>query len=320
MTLGELYRKAVEAGIKVDPRGKKGIERVLKEEKKTYQALKGVEKDIFDTERLSNPYADTRILVGDSDTEINSLLVGIDMEVGEVLLAHAINQSGGQRVDAILSHHPEGRAYASFYRVMGVQADILNRFGVPINVAEGMLAPRMQEVARKVMPANHNRAVDAARLLGIAMLCCHTVADNHVADYLQKLFDKKKPTTVGDTIDLLLTIPEYRKAAADGAGPTVLNGKKDNRAGKIFVDMTGGTEGSKDALGKLVEAGVGTLVGMHLSEDHRKEAEKHFLNVVIAGHIASDNLGVNLLLDNILDGADYQVLACSGFQRITRKG
>jgi putative NIF3 family GTP cyclohydrolase 1 type 2 len=59
---------------------------------------------------------------------------------------------------------------------------------------------------------------------------------------------------------------------------------------------------------------------MHLSDDHRKEAEEHFINVVVAGHMASDTLGMNLLLDEVLEGADeVQILTCSGFQRHARK-
>ena len=42
---------------------------------------------------------------------------------------------------------------------------------------------------------------------------------------------------------------------------------------------------------------VGTLVGMHYSEGHRKRAEELKLNLVIAGHISSDVLGMNLILD-----------------------
>jgi hypothetical protein len=57
---------------------------------------------------------------------------------------------------------------------------------------------------------------------------------------------------------------------------------------------------------------------MHMSEDHRKEAEKHHLHVVIAGHIASDNLGLNLLLDEIGKRGSFEVLECSGFKRVTR--
>jgi hypothetical protein len=50
---------------------------------------------------------------------------------------------------------------------------------------------------------------------------------------------------------------------------------------------------------KLAQAGVGTIVAMHMSEDHRKNAEKFHINVVIAGHISSDNLGLNLVFDGI---------------------
>ncbi len=38
--------------------------------------------------------------------------------------------------------------------------------------------------------------------------------------------------------------------------------------------MTGGTGGSKDAFEKLAIAGVGTIVGMHIGENNRQEAEK----------------------------------------------
>ena len=48
------------------------------------------------------------------------------------------------------------------------------------------------------------------------------------------------------------------------------------------------------ALEKLSRTDVGTVVCMHLSEEHIKEAEKNHVNAVIAGHIASDNLGINL--------------------------
>jgi putative NIF3 family GTP cyclohydrolase 1 type 2 len=59
-------------------------------------------------------------------------------------------------------------------------------------------------------------------------------------------------------------------------------------------------------------------VGMHLSEDHRKEAEKNHLNVVIAGHISSDTLGLNLLIDGLTKSESIEILDCSGFKRFSR--
>jgi len=68
--------------------------------------------------------------------------------------------------------------------------------------------------------------------------------------------------------------PEYREGMKRKAGPKIVVGSDKRRAGKIFVDMTGGTSGARESYEKLALAGVGTIVGMHMGEDHRKEAEK----------------------------------------------
>jgi len=179
------------------------------------------------------------------------------------------------------------------------------------------MAERISEVRRRIMPANHMRAVDAARLLDIPFMCMHTPADNSVVTFLQSLFDEKQPRYVSDIIEMLAGIPEYEEAAREVMSPEVVCGTPKRKAGKVFVDMTGGTGGSKKAFENLADAGVGTVVGMHISEDHRKEAEKNHINVVIAGHMASDTLGMNLLFDNIL-APDIEMLETAGFRRVTR--
>lgn len=317
MKLIDIYKRAIEIGMRHDPRGSDPVLKALKRAEKTYDDQKQGEKELFDRESLSNPYSDSRVLYGREDADIRTIMVGIDIEVGEVLLAEALGRRGTP-VDLILAHHPEGMAYANLYEVMNMQSDILHRFGVPINVAEGLMESRVREVERRLMPLNHTRAVDAARLLDIPFLCLHTPADNMVVHFLQRLFDESRPGTLDDLIGLVREIPEYRNAAAQGSGPKILVGSRTRTAGKIFVDMTGGTEGSKDVFARLVTAGVNTIVGMHISEDHRKEAEKHHMNVVIAGHISSDNLGVNLLLDEITKEADLRIIGCSGFTRVDR--
>ncbi len=317
MKLIQLYKKAIQTGIENDPRGKDEVLKELEKRKKDYESIPEKKKEFFDIESLENPYSDSRILFGTGDEDIKTIIAGIDMEVGEVVLADSLRKNGTQ-VDLILSHHPEGSAYARLFSVMYMQADILGRFGVPINIAESLMEGRIKEVERKLMPVNHTRAVDAARLLNIPFMCLHTPADNMVATYLQKLFNEKKPYTLDDVIDLLLEIPEYRDAEKNNAGPKILIGSKERKAGKIFVDMTGGTEGAKDIFQSIALSGINTIVAMHLSEEHRKEAEKNHINVVIAGHIASDNVGLNLLLDKITEGEDIKILECSGFKRIKR--
>lgn len=317
MLLRKIYETVVAKGIEKDPRGKDTVKKTLEKRVKTYENMKEDEKEFFDTESLVNPYADTRILNGTGDEDIKTALVGIDMEMAEILLADRLS-SKGQKIDLVISHHPEGKAYANFYEVMHMQADILNKFGVPINVAESLLENRIKEVERRLSPVNHTRAVDVAKLLNVPFLCVHTPADNMVASYLQQVFDEKKPDTLEDITKILKEIPEYREAAKNNAGPKILLGSKDRRAGKIFVDMTGGTEGAKDIFENLVNSGVNTIVVMHLSEDHRKEAEKYHMNAVLAGHISSDNLGMNLMFDEIQKTDSLEVLPCSGYRRFSR--
>ncbi|MBI5194870.1 MAG: NGG1p interacting factor NIF3 [Nitrospirae bacterium] len=317
MLLRKLYETVVLKGIEADPRGKDAVLRELEKRKDAYNELKGDDKAFFDAETLKNPYADTRILHGTGDEDVKCALLGIDMEVGEVLLADRLSAKG-KKVDLIISHHPEGRAYANFYEVMRMQADILNKFGVPINIAEDLLDGRIKEVERKLSPVNHTRAVDAAVLLGIPFLCVHTPADNMVVSYLQRLFDEKKPDTIDDVLKILKAVPEYDEGRKNNAGPRILLGSKERRAGRVFVDMTGGTEGSKDIFESLANSGVGTIVAMHLSEDHRKKAEKYHINVVIAGHISSDNLGLNLMFDGVQKLGAIELLPCSGFRRFSR--
>lgn len=317
MLLKQIYKTIITKGIESDPRGKKAVMESLDKRKSSYEDMKGEEKEFFDKESFTNPYADTRILNGTGDEEIKTALVGIDMEMAELLLADRLS-SKGQKIDLVVAHHPEGKAFANFYEVMHMQADILNKFGVPINVAENLLADRVKEVERKLSPVNHSRAVDVARLLGIPFLCVHTPADNMVASYLQSTFDKKRPNIIEDILKILKEIPEYKEAARNNAGPKILIGLKERRAGKIFVDMTGGTEGSKDIFESLVNSGIGTIVAMHLSEAHRKEAEKRHMNVVVAGHISSDNVGMNLLFDGVQKTGALEMIACSGFRRFSR--
>lgn len=316
MTLTQFYELVINEGIANDPRGKSVVEKELKDRKKKFNSLSEKDKKYFDQETLKNPYADSRILNDTGRRDIKNILVGIDIETPEMLLAEQLKNKKIAEIDLLLSHHPQGFAYASFYEVMNMQADILSKYGVPINVAEGLLEERIKEVSRKVMPQNHNRAVDAAKLLDYSFMCAHTASDNCVATYLQNIFDSKVPEQVGDIIDLLMEIPEYKLAGRNKNGPKAIHGSHERKAGKVFVDMTGGTEGAEDLLGKLSQAGVGTVVAMHMDEKHYNKAKEHHLNVVIAGHIASDSIGINLLLDKAEKKlGNLNIICCSGFNR-----
>lgn len=318
MKLRTLYEQAIKKALKEDQRPKKLIDDSIKQAKKEYKNLKGREKRAFDKESLKHPYYDSRILYGSLDAEVKDVMVGIDIGVPELLLADRLKEKG-VNIDLVISHHPSGRALAELHKVMDIQPGIWEKYGLTREIGESIMKDRSDQVSRGLAPTNVTRAQDAAKLLGIPFMCCHTAADNCVAGFLQKLFDGKKPKNLKNIINVLQAIPEYREGMRVGTGPFILIGEEKDKAGKIFVDMTGGTSGPEKMFSRLSQSGVKTIVGMHCKEANFKIAKGEFLNLVIAGHISSDTLGMNLLFDAIEKKGKLNFIECSGFKRIRRQ-
>jgi putative NIF3 family GTP cyclohydrolase 1 type 2 len=266
---------------------------------------------------MTNPYLDSRIHFAGGSKNIKRVMAGIDIDTSELMMSRYLSNHGGP-VDLVIGHHPEGKALADLSDVMHLQADLLSQYGVPINIAEGLMRVRIGEVSRGVSASNHFKEVDAARLLEMNFMNVHTPCDNLVARFVEAKINKDKPETVGDIIKSLLEIPEYREAQLRGAGPRLFTGSEENSIGKIaFSEITGGTSGSAKMYEKMSQAGIGTIISMHQSEEHRKEAEKAHINVVIAGHISSDSIGMNLFLDE-LEKKGIEIVPCSGLIRVSR--
>lgn len=313
MKISDIYNLMIKAGAEADFRGKEGVQKILDSKKKKFEKLSLEEQNDFDKEALNNPYLDSGVYNVSEDKEIKKVLVGIDIGPEEILIAKDLGD-----IDLVIAHHPVGKGLAQLADVMDLQVDVCNYYGVPVNVAEGLMKERISEVARGVNSSNHQRTVDAARLMGINLMNSHTPCDNLAARFLKNFVEAKKPEKVGELVSALKEIPEYKEAMKIGVGPKIFVGSPENRCGKIALsEITGGTEGSPKLYEKMAQAGVGTIVGMHISEEHKKEAEAAHVNIVIAGHISSDSLGVNLLMDE-LEKQGIEIISCSGFTRFSR--
>jgi len=318
MKLQKLYELAVQKGIEADPRPKTEIADYLKKEKESFSNLSKKEQGLFDLDRLKNPYADTRVLFGDLNAEVKKIAVGIDLEATELLLVNELNKNGA-KIDLALAHHPEGIALAALDKVMKLQEDLYSQAGVPINVIEKLMDKEIQKVIRSIHPINHSKNIDVAKLLKIPYACTHTVADNLAYRFVEKLIQKKQPKTVGDVIEALLGESEYEESAKRGIAPMTFVGSKNSKAGKVVITgFTGGTSGSEEVYESMKHAGIGTEVAMHMKPEARKQAEKHHINVVVAGHIASDSLGMNLLCDAFQKAGVKEIVSLGGFTRFKR--
>lgn len=152
-TLQEIFDLAIAMGLKNDPRKKDDIKEFLKEQEKAYKKLDKQKQKYFDKERFKHPFSDSRVLFGDPKAKIKKIAVGIDIETPELLLVNELNKSG-DKIDAVMAHHPEGRALLGLTGVMRLQEDIFEELGVAPNVAEKLLAPRMAEIDRSLHSIN----------------------------------------------------------------------------------------------------------------------------------------------------------------------
>lgn len=320
MTLQQFFRRAVDLGIEYDPRDRKEVERLLKKQKNAMDKADGAERELFDEERTWNPYSDCRIINGTGEETFRSIAVGIDIETPELLLLDRLRERG-HTIDGVLIHHPEGRALADLEKVMPLQVDLLATVGVPVNHAEGLLRPRMDRIWRSIHADNLFRAERAAELLGIPAVVCHTITDNMVWAFMEKHICKKKYHDLGEILTAILAIPEYASYAKRGNPPIIVSGSKSGRPGKVCAtEFTGGTNGPEEFFEAQARAGVGTVLSMHATEKSLEEAKKHHINIIQCSHMASDALGINLLLDAMQKhDPKLTVLELSGFIRVKRK-
>lgn len=316
MTVQQIFELATKLGVAADPRGESGVKKYLARIKKEYQNLKPNEQQYFDIEKLTNPYPDSFIHVNDQKTKVRRVLAGIDISASDILLASQLSERG-RTIDLAISHHPVGKALSNLHEVMEMTVEIFISLGVPIHIAEKITEERIKEVSRNIHSSNHYQAVTTAELLRINFINTHTITDNMVEKFLNSFIRSKKPETIGDLMELLLEIPEYAEAKRRGIGPIIFAGHPRHRIGKYLVEMTGGTEPSHKMYQEFSRAGISTVVGMHMRNEPLEKATESHMNVVICGHMASDSIGMNLMLDE-LEKKGIEIVPCGGLIRVSR--
>jgi len=223
---------------------------------------------------------------------IKKVLMGVDMDTAEIMLARDLGY------DCVVTHHPRN-THTKMLDVMDRHVEKLVELGVPINKAQKALAGRKDELSYNQHVSNSRRSESAAKLLKMPFISLHTPADIVGEKIVQKFLDEKfadKPQTkLGEIVEALEGIAEYKNSSRK---PVIRVGSKDSFAGKIYVQMSGLTGPGEKVLKQYFEGGVGTLIMMHVPEkDVKALKEQNVGNVIIAGHMSSDSIGMNKIAD-----------------------
>ncbi len=260
----------------------------------------------LDLADLKEVPADSGVIIDGED--IKKIAIGVDMELAEMMLAERLG------ADLVITHHPSGGSpRINLHKVMDNQIDTMTKAGVPINKAQKALQEKKGQVERGLHVSNYDRAVSGAKLLKMPFMAVHTPADILAERTVQNLLDEKlkdqPKATLKDVVEALETKVEYQKTTAK---PVIRVGSEKDFAGKVVVTMAGGTGGGKNVIKSYFEAGVGTLVCMHMPEDVIKAVkEQNIGNIVVAGHMASDSVGINQFAE-ALAAKGIEVIRMSG--------
>jgi len=221
---------------------------------------------------------------------IKKVLMGVDMDTAELLLAKELGY------DCVVSHHPRN-TNPDMLDVMNTHILRLEKLGIPRNKSQKALASKKEELSYLKHVANSRRSESAAKLLNMPYVSLHTPADiigeAFVQNFLDNKFANKPETKLKDIAKALEEIGEYKNSARK---PAIRVGSENSYAGKIYVLMAGYT-GPGAAVHKLYfEGGVGTLILMHIPQKDAKELKEHGTgNVIVAGHMSSDSIGLNII-------------------------
>ena len=323
MNLRQLYATSVELGIALDVRGRAALERQMAAARRAYEALPEWQRPYFDQERLRNPFGDVRIAYCPRDpaeVELDTILLGINIGVPELLLADRLRERG-TRVDAVIAHHTHGIGVAPSLvdDFMPVAIDFLAAEGVPRDAAERCIGAYIAE-KQDALEDFHRIGPDTARLLGFPLACIHTPCDYYIGEGIRPVLRAAAPRTAADVVQALLTVPEVQGAArAAGALPRIMSGAPEWPVERLLLKFGGGYILPPEAYTLLGRAGVQAVVQIGCAPAHAKAAAEAGVAIVRVPHAACDNIGINLLLDEVeRRHGPLHVIPCHAFQRIRR--
>ena len=237
---------------------------------------------------------------------LETALIGIDLESPEVQLAHR------EGYDLALAHHPVGdSARLDFPDVLDTQVEFMVEHGVPEARAEEAIEGLRRNVEHSAHSSNFRHDPSVAELLDQPYMNVHLAADEigrrAFVEVVEELPDDASVADLKDAFDE--AFPEIREAPTD---VEVRVGREENELGTVAVHHAAGTNGGSEVARAYFEHGVDTVIYIHVGGSDTKELREEFgdeKNLVITGHIASDAIGMNVLIEAL----EEQGLDCTRF-------
>jgi len=232
--------------------------------------------------------ADSAIHVPGKD--IKKVLLCIDADPAELMLAKNLG------CDAVVAHHPIGKASLNFHLVFDRHVDYMLEHGVPKQVAKEAVQKLKERVALRSHTTIYTQTVAAAEKLKMPLVNIHLPCDELMRRTILAQLKSSRIEKVSDIKPSVEHIPEFKNAATEVQVPY---GDPSSKAGKYALVVAAGTNGGYPVAKAYFEHGISTVIYLHVNgEDLAKLKENKVKgNLVILGHLAGDSVGLNQLAD-----------------------
>jgi len=226
---------------------------------------------------------------------VKKALFGIDADVGDLLLAKQLGY------DLLINHHPTGGgSQVNFPQVLQKHAILLEHAGVPRDAAQRAVQALLDEHESAAHARNYEKLPSEARLLGMPLMAIHNPCDEIGRRAMDDALRSGLPNDarVRDAIRVLNGFPEFAKALTK---IVVRMGSEQNSLGKWVVIHGAGTNGGYPVAKAAFDHGIDTVFYIHIDAGHLRRLREEYgregpKNLVIAGHIAADSVGINVLV------------------------
>jgi putative NIF3 family GTP cyclohydrolase 1 type 2 len=223
---------------------------------------------------------------------IKKVLVAIDVGTAELLLASSLG------CDAVIAHHPLGKAAVNFYKVFDRHVDYMVEHGVPKKIAKEATAKLKERVETRTHAAIYDDVVGAARAMNMPLVNIHQPCDEYMRRAILSKIESEKTEYVSDIVESVSNIPEFLQAETR---VQVRHGSEKNRAGHWALVIAAGTNGGYSIAKAYFQHGVDTVIYLHIDHGElvKMREEKLQGNLIVLGHLAGDSLGLNALADKL---------------------
>lgn len=243
---------------------------------------------------------------------IRKVLFGIDIDTADILLARQLG------ADCVISHHPTdammGWYNSEAWQVYLDHIPMMVEFGIPEDKARAAVTERALTFREDYYNRNFDRVVSTCKLLGMPLMNIHKPLDYIGLQAMRRTVDEvlggNGSATAQDLVDALNCIPEIKK----GNSMRIAYGSSGHRVRKAVVSHA--CLGAPDHLviREYLSHGADAVVCIKLDRQDAVSLGDIPGCVIVTGHIASDSIGINPLVDE-LEKSGVEVLTVNGIIR-----